>query len=231
MKTLALITARGGSKGIPGKNLVPLAGKPLIAWTLEAARAAARLSRIIVSTDDLAIAEECRTRGAEVPFLRPPELAGDASSHLSVVEHALSWLHSNERFVPEAVVLLQPTSPLRTAQDIDASVDLAIQRNAEAVVSVCEAEDHPFLVKRLNERGELEDFVSSGLRYARRQDFPPAYRINGAVYVNRTESLLRTRTFVPPGALPYVMSRRDSIDIDTPVDLGKAEAILRGRPA
>ncbi len=229
MKTLGLITARGGSKGIPGKNLIPLAGKPLIAWTVEAARAAKSLTRIVVSTDDAAIAAEGRSRGAEVPFLRPAELATDTSSHISVVEHALEWLRSNDRFTPDAVVLLQPTSPLRTAKDIDACVEMAVSRKAPAVVSVCDAEDHPFLVKRLNARGELEDFVASGLSYARRQEFPRAYVLNGAVYVNLTESLTASRSFVPPGTLPYIMSRRDSIDIDTPADLEAAEALLKGR--
>jgi len=230
MKTLGLITARGGSKGIPGKNLVPLGGKPLIAWTLEAARAATSLTRIVVSTDDPAIATECRLRGMDVPFLRPAELASDTASHIAVVDHALDWLRSSDRFEPDAVVLLQPTSPLRTAGDIDACVDLAVRKAAPAVVSVCDADDHPFLVKKLNDRGELEDFVSSGLAYARRQDFPRAYVLNGAVYVNRTESLRKARSFVPPGAIPYVMSRRNSIDIDTPEDLEKVEAILKGGP-
>jgi CMP-N-acetylneuraminic acid synthetase len=229
MKTLGLITARGGSKGIPGKNLVPLAGKPLIAWTIEAARAATSLSRIVVSTDDPAIAAECRARGVNVPFLRPAELATDTASHWSVVEHALQSLEAGGETRPELLILLQPTSPLRTGTDIDHCVRLAAERQAEAVVSVCEAEDHPFLVKRLNVRGELEDFVSSGMTYARRQDFPKAYVLNGAVFVNRVDSLYRTRSFVPPGSLPYIMPRRDSVDIDTPSDLDKAEEILRSR--
>lgn len=223
---LALITARGGSKGLPGKNLAPLAGKPLIAWTIDAARAASSLSRIVVSTDDPAIADACRSRGVEVPFLRPAELSTDTASHLSVVEHALQWLESGEKVRPDVVVLLQPTSPLRTAADIDACVALASRTAAPAVVSVCEAVDHPFLVKKLDEGGRLVDYVTPGLAYARRQDFPAAYVLNGAVYVNRRDSLLRDRSFVPPGALPYVMPRERSIDIDTAADLAAAEAAL-----
>jgi CMP-N-acetylneuraminic acid synthetase len=229
-KVLALITARGGSKGIPGKNLVPLVGKPLIAWTVEAARGASSLSRIVVSTDDDAIAAACRSLGAEVPFRRPPELAGDASSHISVVEHALRWLESQERFLPDYVVLLQPTSPLRTSADIDAAVSLAQRKGTDAVVSVCEAQDHPYLVKQVDEHGGLIDYVTPPLAYARRQDFPPAWVLNGAVYVNRREALLRTRSFVPAGALPYVMPRERSIDIDTPADLVAAAAALGSRP-
>jgi len=229
-KVLALITARGGSKGIPGKNLAPLAGKPLIAWTIDGARGASSLSRIVVSTDDDAIAAACRSLGAEVPFRRPPELAGDASSHISVVEHALGWLEAQERFLQDYVVLLQPTSPLRTSADIDAAVSLALRTGADAVVGVCKAEDHPYLVKRVDENGGLVDYVTPPLAYARRQDFPPAWVLNGAVYVNRRESLLRTRSFVPPGARPYVMPRERSIDIDTPADLAAAAAALGGRP-
>jgi len=227
---LALITARGGSKGIPGKNLAPLAGKPLIAWTVEAARGASSLARTLVSTDDEAIAAACRSCGAEVPFRRPAELAGDRSSHISVVEHALRWLESEERYLPDYVVLLQPTSPLRTSADIDAAVSLALGKNADAVVGVCVAENHPYLVKGLDGNGGLVDYVTPPLAYARRQDFPPAYVINGAVYVNRREALLRSGSFVPPGALPYVMPRERSIDIDTPADLDAAAAALRAGP-
>jgi CMP-N,N'-diacetyllegionaminic acid synthase len=229
MNILGLITARGGSKGLPGKNLAPLAGKPLIGWTIDAAMAARSLARIIVSTDDSAIADTCRARGVDVPFLRPAELATDTASHLSVVDHALNHLRIQDRWVPDAVLLLQPTSPLRTAKDIDACATLADREGVEAVVSVCPAEDHPYLVKKLDPAGRLADYVTPELRYVRRQDFPPALVLNGAVFLSRTESLARVRSFVPPGTLPYVMRREDSVDIDTLEDLAKAEEILRSR--
>ena len=132
-KILGLITARGGSKGIPGKNIKPLAGKPLIAWTIEAANNSRLLSQVIVSTDDNEIARSAQAWGAEVPFKRPEELAQDQSSHLDVVLHALQWYQLQHRALPEYVMLLQPTSPLRTANDIDAAISLAAQKQADAI--------------------------------------------------------------------------------------------------
>ena len=229
MEILALVTARGGSKGIPGKNIKPLAGKPLIAWTIEAALASRSLARVIVSTDDASIAEVSRDWGAETPFLRPAELAQDASSHISVVEHALHWVETNDHWLPDYVLLLQPTSPFRTVEDIDGAVEAARQKNAQAVVGVCPAHNHPYLTKRILEDGKLADFISVDMAYMRRQDLPPAYVINGAIYLNKCDVLLKQRTFLPPGTLPYVMPLERSMDIDTPWDFYLAELILRER--
>jgi CMP-N-acetylneuraminic acid synthetase len=224
---LGLITARGGSKGLPGKNLRPLAGKPLMAWTIETARQCPSLGRVIVSTDDANIAEVGRTFGAEVPFLRPAELAQDDSSHLSVVEHALAWLVKQERFEPDYVLLLQPTCPLRTASDIEEAVNLARARQADAVVSVCEVKEHPYLTMSLAADGTLRDFVPHQLSSLRRQDLPKIYALNGAIYLNRPDSLRRHRTFVPPGSCAYVMPRERSLDIDTPWDFHLAELLFK----
>lgn len=228
MKVLGLITARGGSKGIPRKNLQPLAGRPLIAWTVEAAKAAKGLARIVLSTDDDEIASVCRGLGVDVPFMRPPTLAQDRSPHIDVVEHALASLETLDRFRPEYVLLLQPTSPLRRASDIEDALALATERRPNAVVSVAEAKTHPFLTKRLDENGCLVPFVESSLAYPRRQDLPPAYALNGAIFLNATKSLLRDRVFVPPGTVPLIMSRERSLDIDEPRDLRLAELIPRG---
>lgn len=225
-RCLGLVTARRGSKGLPGKNIRVVGGKPLIAWTLEAARNAALLDQVVVSTDDREIAETARRWGADVPFLRPAELARDESPHIDVVLHALAWLDEREEYRPDYVALLQPTSPLRTGEDIDGAVSLAREKNADAVVSVCETHDHPYLVRRLTADGRLEEFVPCPLAYARRQDLPPAYALNGAIYVNRRETLLASRTLCPAGALAYPMPVERSLQVDTVWDLRLAEYIL-----
>lgn len=229
MTIVGLIPARGGSKTIPHKNIKPLAGKPLIAWTIEAAKSCRALSRLIVSTDDPQIAEVAQQWGAEVPFLRPAELAGDAASSLAVVLHLIQWLEEHESVVPEYILLLQPTSPFRTTEDIDAAIDLATTRRVDAVVSVCEAETHPFLCKRIGEDGRLGDYVNTNLESLRRQDLPPAYQLNGAIYINRCRSLRQERTFLPKDTLPYPMPLERSSDLDTPWDWHLAELILKDK--
>jgi len=227
------ITARGGSKGIPGKNLKPMAGRPMIAWTIQAALAAKGLDRVILSTDDPEIARVGREVGAEVPFLRPPELATDTASHLAVADHLMSWLES-ERCLPDYLLLLQPTSPLRTTADIEAGVALAKERSADAVIGVAEVHPHtahPWLVQRLSSEGRLEPFLTPPTDDLRRQNMPPAFAINGALYVNRCASLRRDRTFFPAGALAYPMPVERSLDVDTPLDFFLAEKLLEHRNA
>ncbi len=226
---VGLITARGGSKSIPRKNLMPLAGKPLIAWTIEAALASRRLSRVLVSTDDAEIAQVAASWGVEAPFTRPGELAQDATPHILVVEHAIHWLDETQGVRPEYVLLLQPTSPFRTAEDIDAAIALAEAHAAIAVVSVCEMGRHPYLAKRILADGTLADFMTTDIAYLRRQDLPPAYALNGALYLNRRESLLRDHTFLPPGTLGYVMPAERSLDMDTAWDFHLAELIFQDR--
>lgn len=229
IRVLGLVTARGGSKGIPGKNLAPLAGKPLIAWTLEAAAASHGLDRTIMSTDDDDIAEVCREWGVEAPFKRPAEFANDDSSHIGVVVHALNWLATNDGYRPDFVMLLQPTSPLRTYEDIDAVIALAEKTEAPAVLGVTETHDHPFLVRAMAESGTLSRFVDFDIEYARRQVLPAAYAINGAIYLNRRDSLLATKTFEPEGTIAYPMPAARSLQIDTPWDLHLCELVLRDR--
>jgi CMP-N,N'-diacetyllegionaminic acid synthase len=226
MEIVGLVTARGGSKSVPRKNVQLLAGKPLIAWTIEAARCSRRLSRVIVSTDDPEIAHIAREYGAEVPFLRPPELAQDHSSHISVVEHALYWLKEHEGAQPDYLMLLQPTSPLRTSEDIEAAISIAEAHQAIAVVSVAEAAHHPYLSKRILEDGTLADLVSTDIPYLRRQALPDAYCLNGAIYLNRRQSLLHDRVFWPQGSYAYIMPHERSLDIDSPWDFYLAGLIL-----
>ncbi|HEX8920150.1 MAG TPA: acylneuraminate cytidylyltransferase family protein [Pyrinomonadaceae bacterium] len=227
IKTVGLITARGGSKSIPQKNVKLLAGKPLIAWTIEAALRSQRLSRVIVSTDDEEIARTAREWGADVPFMRPPELAQDDSPHLDVIRHALSWLESKKESELDYLMLLQPTSPLRTTEDIDAAIQLAEEKDADAVVSVCQAQDHPYLSKQITPDGKLLDFVEKPQGYLPRQKLPPAYSLNGAIYLVRRAVLLERDDWYTESTFAYIMPPERSFDIDTPWDLHLVELILR----
>ena len=201
ISVLAVVTARGGSKGVPGKNIRLLGGKPLIVWTIEAARASTRVNRVLLSTEDDEIARIGRDAGAEVPFKRPAELAGDESSHPGVVLHALQWVKDHDGFSPEYVLVLQPTSPFRTAQDIDAAIELAMQPpRPPAVVSVYDCAHHPYWARRVLQDGTLQDFMKVKLKDERRQALPKAYMLNGAIFLIQVESLVREQSFIPQGS-------------------------------
>ena len=223
---LGLIVARGGSKSIPRKNIRPVGGKPLIAYTIEAALASGCLDRVVLSTDDPEIAAVAKTFGAEVPFMRPAEMAGDASPVIDAALHAFQWLEKNDHYFPMFGMLLQPTSPLRTAADIQQAVALAVERNADAVVSVVEADRHPYLMKTIDGQGRLVPFIESPQSGNRRQDLPPVYAINGAIYLIKRSLLAEKRGWCPAGALAYVMPPERSLDVDTPWDLKLADLVL-----
>jgi CMP-N,N'-diacetyllegionaminic acid synthase len=230
VEILGLVTARGGSKSIPGKNVKLLAGKPLIRWTIDEARKTHLVSRLLVSTDDEEIRSVSLAGGAEVPFLRPAEIAGDTSPHIDVMIHALDWLKNEQNYIPDYVLLLQPTSPFRTVQDIDGVIRMAMDNpKADALIGVCEADNHPLLIKKLDSQGRLEDYIRSDLAYLRRQDLPPAYVINGAIYLNKPSALRRKRKLIPKGALAYIMPKERSLDVDTPWDFHVAELIMNDR--
>ena len=216
---LAVIPARGGSKRLPGKNLTPLAGLPLVAHTIRLAKSCPRIDRCVVSTDSDAIAQIAKAYGAEAPFLRPPELAQDDVPAIQPVLHAVRWLESHEGYRPECVMLLQPTSPLRTVEDIEAAIRLAEQRQADAVVSVCPTHS-PTWLRRVAEDGRLLDGASGA------QDTDAAHRVNGAIYVARREVLLQRQNWYTDRTYAYVMPPERSLDIDTAWDLYLANLIL-----
>ncbi len=220
------MVARGGSKSIPRKNLAPLAGRPLIAWTIEAALRCREVDRVVVSTDDDEIAAAARAHGAEVPFLRPPQLAEDSTPTMPVVVHALRWLEAEQGYRPDGVVLLQPTSPLRTADDITGAIGLARERSADSVISVSLAWSHPHLAKRITSDGRLEDFIAHP-KVERRQDLEPVYSLNGAIYFARRAPLMENQTFYGPNTYAYVMPPERSLDVDTPWELHLCNLILR----
>jgi CMP-N,N'-diacetyllegionaminic acid synthase len=223
--TLAVIPARGGSKGIPRKNLVDVAGKPLLAWSILAARAATASLRVVVSTDDHEIADTASAFGAEVPFLRPAELATDQASGEAPVLHALEWFDAHENWRPDYIMCLQPTSPLRTAADIDQALRLLEERRADSVVSVTEADPHPYWTKTIDGAGWLRPFAPPGASLLR-QDLPEIVALNGAIFVARRQAFVDTRSWYPGLTAPYLMPAERSLDIDTYWHLELANFLL-----
>ena len=225
--TLAVIPARGGSKGIPGKNLVDLAGRPLIAHTIELARSVEAIDRVVVSTDSVEIAEVARDLGAEVPWMRPDELATDTASGYSVVRHALAACEKEgPRY--DAVVYLQPTSPLRGRDDIEAGLRLLHDVGAEVVVSVCEIE-HPLAwCVSVDEHGRISPHPAAGAGdySSGRQAHAVVHRLNGAFYGYRAEIVRDCESPPLQGARALVMPADRSLDIDTEADLRVAAAWL-----
>jgi CMP-N,N'-diacetyllegionaminic acid synthase len=226
------VTARGGSKALPGKNLKLLAGKPLIAHTIEAALESEALDRLILSTDDPAIADVALACGCEVPFMRPAELARDETPHLPVVEHAARWMAEHEHYRPDAVMTLQPTSPLRLPDDISASIQLLERSGADSVLSVSEvpAHAHPMRTLRLDADDNAVLFVNGEpvrRRINRRQDLPPAWVMNGAIYLCLTRVLLSNEpSLYGDRVVAYRMPADRSVSIDNEEDWAAAERAL-----
>jgi CMP-N,N'-diacetyllegionaminic acid synthase len=220
---LAVIPARGGSKRIPRKNLTLLGGKPLIAYTIEAAISSKRLSRSIVSTDDEEIASVAKQFGAEVPFLRPAELAQDKSAVLDAINHALTHLERQGDQI-DTVVLLQPTSPLRTGKHVDEAIDLFESSGADTVTAVCNSREHPYYAWTV-EDGRLQPFFSLEKVLTARQDLPSAVIENGSIFViNR--SLIAENRIYGSIVVPYLMPPGNGVDIDTDDDLRWAQFLI-----
>lgn len=212
-KVLALITARGGSKGLPRKNVLKAGGKPLIAWSIEAALNSRVVSRVVLSSDDDEIIEAAKAFGCSVPFRRPDHLASDTATSMDVVLHAIDEVPGFD-----IIMLLQPTSPLRTALDIDAAFETLKTEHAPSCVSVTEAEQSPYWMYRLDERSKLHSLFPAGPMAQRRQDLPSVYRLNGAIYIARIDWLRETKNFVTNETVAYIMNQHNSLDIDTPED-------------
>lgn len=227
MKMLAVIPARGGSKGIPGKNLHPLAGKPLIQYTIEAALAAKELDDVLLSSDDDDIIACARGLGLSVPYKRPAALAGDTTPMVAAVVDIIQWLKRERQVVPENIVLLQPTSPLRTAADIDAAVELYLERGTTSLMSVHPMTEHPCECVVSGEAG-WDWLQAAAPGTACRQAYAQNYFfINGAIYINATRTLVAEQRFITTSTTEmHVMPPTRGIDIDDEFDLDKAAAIL-----
>jgi CMP-N,N'-diacetyllegionaminic acid synthase len=224
MSTLFLIPARGGSKGIPGKNIKPLAGKPLIYYSIDIARAFSGDALICVSTDDPAIIKTVEDYGLKVPFRRPDSLATDSAGSYEVIVHALDWYRENG-FDIDTLVLLQPTSPLRIKRHVQEAMNL-LNEETEMVTSVKKTKSNPFhLLYTENESGFIEKAIK-GRDFDRRQDVPQAYELNGAVYVIQVASLRKRKISEFEKVKKYEMPRLHSVDIDEPEDWVWAEYLL-----
>lgn len=225
---LGIIPARGGSKGLPRKNIKHLCGKPLIAYTIEAAKESKLTDRVIVSTDDEEIAYISKKYGAEIPYLRPKELSSDSSPTIDAILHMIDYLEKSEGYRPDYILLLQCTSPLRDSKSIDESINRLITSEFDALVSVCEAEVNPYWAN-VFDGDKLKHFIEEGKKINRRQDLPKVYRLNGAIYLIKTEVLKAYRTFEPDSLTGYIMDEYSSIDIDTELDFKIAELIIKNR--
>lgn len=227
-----VITARGGSKSIPGKNIKPLLGKPLIWYTIEAARKAGVFNRLIISTDDEKIAEIAKSYGCEAPFIRPKELAGDKTPHLPVIQHAVQFLKEKENYEPDYTMILQPTSPLRQPFHIKEAIDLISGEKADSLVSVSLVPKHFHpdwqFVKDASNR--LKIFTGGEIKNItrRRQDLSDTYFKNGAIFLFKTELLFAsTPSIYGDDVLAYVMDEKYNINIDLPEEWGLAEKALK----
>jgi len=221
-KVLAVVTARGGSKGLPRKNVLNLAGKPLIAWTIEAAKKSRYIDKAVLSSEDEEIIETASKYELDVPFVRPKELAQDTSSTVDVLLHAMGQLGRYDY-----LVVLQPTSPLRKAEDIDACIEMCEKHQINSCVSVCETEKPPFWTYYLDKDTVLKPVVPTEAKANRRQDLPKTYVLNGAVYVVNSEVFLANREFIYPDTRAVVMPRERSVDIDSRIDFDFAELLLK----
>ncbi len=230
-RVLAVIPARGGSKGVPRKNIRDLCGKPVIAWTIETALAAGDdLYRVIVSTDDPEIAVAAHAFGAEVPFMRPAELATDEAPGLPAIQHAVKFVEAEEDAPVDLVLILQPTAPFRNADDISEALRLVRQGGCDSVISVTRVlAEHPILMKKI-ENNRLLPYCIEEKEGTRRQDYdPPAYMRNGAIYLSRRDVLMEDNSIWGEVIRPYVMPEKRSYDIDSERDFRLVELVMRER--
>lgn len=222
---IAVIPARGGSKGIYKKNIKILNDKPLIAYTIEEAYKSNVFKKVVVSTDDEEIAEVSKRYGAEVPFIRPDNISGDLISSDEVVLHTIDFFErKNQKF--DYVCKLQPTSPLRKAEHIYEAYNMLIDKQADYIVSVCECEHSPLWTSTLDNKYSLDGFITEAIKMSCRQKLKKYYRLNGAIYMGRTEMVKKNKSFFGKNGYAYIMKQKDSVDIDNELDFKIATMIL-----
>ncbi len=215
-RVLAIITARGGSKRLPNKNILDLAGKPLIAWSIIEGQKTKVIDTLIVSTDSTKIAGVCRQYGVEIPFIRPKELATDTATSIDVVKHAVSFYKAKEIYF-DFIIILQPTSPLRIFEDIDDAFN-KINDDTRCIVSVCKSEHPPLWSNTLPEDLSMKDFIPTKFSNKRSQDLPTYYRLNGAIYISEINYLIENNGFFGKKTKAFIMPQERSVDIDSEID-------------
>lgn len=219
---LAIIPARGGSKGVRKKNIKDLAGKPLIAWTIEAAKKSKYISKLILSSDNQEIIDVAKQYNCEVPFKRPKELAQDDTPSIATVIHAIEQCPGYDY-----VVLLQPTSPLRRVEDIDGCIEYILKKNGDFCVSVMEPDKSPYWMYTIDNNGFIVPLIKQEKPFLRRQELPSVFVLNGAIYIAKTNSIIKENALLTSDTLTYVMEKEYSMDIDTELDFTICEALLR----
>lgn len=225
-KVLALITARLGSKRLPGKNTKELGGIPLLSWTIRAAKESSYISQLVLSSDDPKAVEIAKREGCNVPFMRPEELSDDYATSFDVAEHALKSLEPEHY---QWLLLLQPTSPFRTSSDIDCAIKFALDQNADSLLSVCESDKCHLMLFNRSCDGTLKSWGNTSitdLNNSRSQDFPKSFEINGAIYLVKTEWFLKNKIFFDEKSITYVMTKKNSVNIDTYDDWRLAQSYL-----
>ncbi len=228
MKVLGIIIARGGSKGIPGKNIKNLAGKPLISYTIEAGLKSKLISKLILSTDDEGIAKIARKYGVSVPFIRPEKLSKDDTPGLPVITHAVKYMKEENNYQPDVIVVLQPTSPLRRSDHIDEALKIFLDYKTDSVVSVTKAPHNanPYSIMSVNKDGSIKQFQKYNELGNLRQKKPVFYCRNGAIYACTYKCLIENETLYGNLTIPYFMEKKDSFDIDDEIDWKIMECFL-----
>jgi CMP-N,N'-diacetyllegionaminic acid synthase len=227
LKILAIIPARGGSKGLPGKNIRILNGKPLIAYSIEEAKKSKYIDRVILSTDSQEIIDACKPYDIEVPFIRPIELATDNALAVDNYEYTLNRMKDEFNYDADVLVVLQPTSPLRTVEDIDKAIEIYINKKGDSVVSVCEL-PHPIeRVRKLTEDGKIRNYSDKKIVLKNRQDYEKLFVPNGVVFVLNVDLFLKHKTYYFDNTYAYIMSKKQSIDVDDILDFSLIELIIK----
>lgn len=225
---LSIITARGGSKGLPGKNIKQLCGKPLIAWSIEAGLKSKYIDEVMVTTDDEAIAKVSKAYGANIPFLRPTHLASDTATSVDAIEHTIYYYKNELKKEFDYIVLLEPTSPLREVADIDNAIETLFQVDADAIVSVCKTEDQnpAFLILR-DENGFIEGYENKDMKVTRRQDIKDVYFFEGTIYISKIDTLIHRKTFYHEKTVTYEVPKYKALEIDDMDDFIMVEAMMK----
>jgi CMP-N,N'-diacetyllegionaminic acid synthase len=226
-KILAIIPARGGSKGLLGKNIMPLLGKPLVAWTIEQAQHSKYIDEIFLSTDSADIAKISEDFGIKIPFLRPPALSSDIATSIDVVFHVINYYETNN-ILFDFVILLEPTSPLRKENDIDLAIELLLKNEtADGIISLGEVHlEHPMIVKKTNSQGKIVPYIANAKKIFQRQQTDNAYFPYGVIYMIKTKVFKHKRTFYTNNIIPYFIERWQNYEVDDIYDLIAIEAIL-----
>lgn len=224
-KILAVIPARGGSKGIPKKNIIEVLNHPLIHYSIKSSKESKYIDRTVISTDDLEIAEVAKKCGGDVPFLRPKEISTDTAKSIDAFIHAIKELEKVGEYY-DYILLLQNTSPLRQSWHIDEAIEKLIESGERSLVSVSEVFEHPVLMRTIGEDGKVRNLMDNS-GDMRRQDFPPIYKVNGAIYIQKNDEKLNLDTNLNGGELPYIMEHKFSVDIDNYLDLEIATHYLK----